>query len=627
MLDGSATRPSPIAESAACPPDTMLEGSHTASLSGDIPRANWRTLARRGFHLLGRRAALALVVGVLGSMGLGFVDLVIALFLQLFLQRIGVVTQPMPLPGPLRHYTLSTRGLVGGLLGIAVARGCGQYLVTRGGFVALETMNAHLRRLTVYEMLLEPGRRFVPAALVNARIGETFPKAAWCCFFGAPLVASLAQGVVLMTVMATAAWRECLIALAGLGLVGLVVLAINRRTREVASQMPKEQSLLTEGIERVARNVMLVRALRTEPQEHRRFVGSITAYEVHSLRAHTLSGAASNLTPFMALVLLLAIILVSQRVLHTPGLALLSFLYLFIRFAQNLAAGVQMFSQVNQYFPQLHEALSYVARFSEEEVDSALKDAPGTPNGEGATRGASNGVDATDPLGPALEISGVGYAYPGSLRDALAGVSAAVPAGSQFAVVGPSGAGKSTLLALLLGLMRPTSGRIAIDGRVPEEYFGDPAVRVGYVGADPFLIAGSVRENICYGVGRRVSEAEIDLALDRARVRRVVDALPGRLDYLIAEDGSGLSAGQKQRLCLARAVLNRPHVLVLDEVSANLDAATEAEITESLRELRGRCTTIIVSHRSAILRYADQVLELPAQGDPPERGLDEEKRS
>jgi ABC-type bacteriocin/lantibiotic exporter with double-glycine peptidase domain len=139
---------------------------------------------------------------------------------------------------------------------------------------------------------------------------------------------------------------------------------------------------------------------------------------------------------------------------------------------------------------------------------------------------------------------------------------------------------------------------------------------VGYVGADPFLIAGSVRDNICYGVGRPVNEAEIDLALDRARVRTVVDALPGRLEYLIAEDASGLSAGQKQRLCLARAVLNRPHVLVLDEVCANLDVATEAEITESLRELRGRCTTIIVSHRSAILKYADFVLELSAQ---PER--------
>jgi ABC-type multidrug transport system fused ATPase/permease subunit len=595
----------------------MREAIHPASpAGGDGPAAGWHTLARRGVHLLGRRAIVAVAGGVAGAMAMGFVDLAIAYFLQLFLQRIGVVTQPMALPGPLRHYTLSTRGLVGGLLAIAVARGCGQYLSSQAGFVALETTNANLRRLAVYEMLLARGRRFVPAATVNARIGEIFPKAAWCGFFGAPLIASVAQGVVVLAVMTAVAWRESLIALAGLGLVGFAVLAINRRTRVVAARLPGEQYLLTEGIERVARNVLLVRALRTEPEEHRRFVRSIEAYEAHSIRTHVLSAAANNLTPFLALLLLLAIILVSQRILHTPGLALLSFLYLFIRFAQNLAASVQMFSQVNQFFPQLYEALSYVSRFSEQEVHTAVNGpaAASRVSDAAALYGASSGVDATDPLGPTLQIAKVGYAYPGSARDALGDVSAVVAAGSQFAVVGPSGAGKSTLLALLLGLMPASRGRIAIDGRTPEEYFADPAVRVGYVGADPFLIAGTVRDNICYGLARPVNEGEIDLALDRARVRKVVDELPGRLDYPIAEDGSGLSAGQKQRLCLARAVLNRPHVLVLDEVSANLDAATEAEITESLRELRGRCTTIIVSHRSAILKYADQVLELPVRG-------------
>lgn len=596
----------------------MREAPEPAAASGleDLRATGWPTLIRRGLHLLGRRAVLAMAAGVLGSVGLGFVDLVIAFFLQLFLKRIGVVTQPIPLPGPLRDYTLSTGGLVGGLVGIALARGCGQYLITRGGFVSFETMNAHLRGLAVYEMLLKPGRRFVPAAVVNARVGEIFPKAAWCCFFGAPLVASAAQAVVLIAVMLAAAWRESLIALAGLGLVGVVVLAISRRTRVVAARMPREQYLITEGIERVARNVMLVRALRTERQEHRRFVRSIGAYEAYSLRAHTLSAAASNLTPFLALLLLLGIILVSQRMLHTPGLALLSFLYLFIRFAQNLAGGVQTFSQVNQFLPQLHEALSYTSGFSEAEVESAVREPAVADGNDGAATSADGQADAVDPLGPTFQLERVTYAYPGSTRDALGAVTVTVPAGSQFAVVGPSGAGKSTLLALLLGLMRPASGEVEIDGRTPEEYFRDPTVRVGYVGADPFLIAGTVRDNICYGVGRRISEAEIDVALDRARLRRVVDALPGRLEYPIAEDGSGLSAGQKQRLCLARAMLNRPHVLVLDEVSANLDAETEREIADSLRALRGRCTTIIVSHRSAILKYADQVLELPAQREP-----------
>jgi ATP-binding cassette subfamily B protein len=89
-----------------------------------------------------------------------------------------------------------------------------------------------------------------------------------------------------------------------------------------------------------------------------------------------------------------------------------------------------------------------------------------------------------------------------------------------------------------------------------------------------------------------------------------VEELPGRLEYTIAEDGSGLSAGQKQRLCLARALLSRPHLLVLDEVSANLDTDTEHAIAETLKKLRGTCTTILVSHRKGIFRYADRVVAL-----------------
>ncbi len=468
-----------------------------------------------------------------------------------------------------------------------------------GGFFALETINAQLRRVAVYEMLLEPRRRFVPAALVNARIGEVFPKAAWCGFFGVPLIASTAQGMVLAVVMMAVAWRESLVALAGLGVVGVAVLAVNRRTRGVTAMIPMEQLALTQGIERVARNVLLIRALRTEAYEQRRFARSIQGYEDRSLHAHRLSGAASNLTPFFALVLLMGIILVSLRALHTPGLALLSFLYLFIRFAQNLGAAAQTFSQVNQFLPQLHESLTYVARFSKAEIDAVLGDGTRTREVDVAVQLDGTAIDTTDPVGPSLRVSRVTYAYPGAARDALAEVSTTIPGGSQFAVVGPSGAGKSTLLALLLGLMHPDRGTIEIDGRTPEEYFRDPAVRVGYVGAEPFLIQGSVRDNICYGLGRPIDEAEIQLALDRAHLRTVVDGLPGGLAYPIAEDGSGLSAGQKQRLCLARALLNRPHVLVLDEVSANIDAGTEAEIAESLKTLRGRSTTIIVSHRSA----------------------------
>jgi ATP-binding cassette subfamily B protein len=119
-----------------------------------------------------------------------------------------------------------------------------------------------------------------------------------------------------------------------------------------------------------------------------------------------------------------------------------------------------------------------------------------------------------------------------------------------------------------------------------------------------------VRDNLRYGLQHDVEDASLWEALDRAQLRRVVERLPGGLDYAISEDGSGLSAGQKQRLCLARALLTKPLVLVLDEVSANLDVETERALAESLRDVRGTSTTIVVSHRKEFIKYADETLDL-----------------
>jgi ATP-binding cassette subfamily B protein len=123
-------------------------------------------------------------------------------------------------------------------------------------------------------------------------------------------------------------------------------------------------------------------------------------------------------------------------------------------------------------------------------------------------------------------------------------------------------------------------------------------------------VAGTIRENLMYGViGSRTDDACWE-ALSQARLRDVVSGLPRGLAHVLPEDGSGLSAGQKQRLCLARALLAQPDVLILDEVSANLDDVTEREIADSLGGLRGRCTMIVVSHRKGILRHADRIVDL-----------------
>lgn len=575
--------------------------SHLKTRSEEKPRV---LTPRRLTRFLGKRALITLSTALLSSLMLAAVEVVISAVLQLFLQALGILS-PKAQGFPFLEGWQAT-GLQIALLvfAIAVVRSVAQFSVAQCATQTLEQVNARLRRLVVYEMVLHPEQRIVPASRVNAQVGEIFLKAAYCIYSSTHCIAAGAQALIILAVMAKVAWQQTLIGSVGLALVGWAILRLNQGTRRIAAQVPIEQRVLTEGIERVARNMLLVRALRAEGREHFRFVKAIKTYASHATRSAALGSLASALTPFFGVLLLMATVYVSQQYIDTPGGTLLAFLYMFIRFVQNLATSSQWLSVMNQFTPHLTEAVEYFDGFDPAEVKAAMAEPEPPP----APARLVPGVGEV-PL-PAVEIERVEFRYPASPRPALQDVSISVPAGSQFAIVGPSGCGKSTLLGLVLGVLKPTAGYVRVGGQAPGDFFRDPKVRVGYVGAEPFLIAGTVLDNLKYSLGFEVSDEDVWKALEEARLFATVRQLPGQLEYVIAEDGSGLSAGQKQRLCLARALLARPHVLVLDEVSANLDEETEAEIAASLHTLRGTATTIIVSHRQGILQHADHVLDL-----------------
>jgi ABC-type multidrug transport system fused ATPase/permease subunit len=561
--------------------------------------------------LAGRRAVAWLTAAAAAAVALAIVELGLSVFLQLFLKRLGILNQDVETSRWFGGGVWSAAGLAVGLCVLAVVRSGGQFAVGQSAVISMEVISARLRRLALWEMLLRPSRRLVPAASVNARVGDLAGKATQFCFAASLVVSSGVQAAALACVMFVVASGETVVALVGLGILGGLVLRVGQMMRRVVASVPSHLRVLAEGIERVARNMVLVRILRTQRLEHRGLVTSVDSYERFLVHAGYLGSLVGALTPFAGVVLILVIVGASQRVFHTPGITLLSFLYLFVRFVQAVSSAVSQFGTCNATWPSFKDNLDYVGSFAPAEVDAAM----------GAGRGSAGAVDrrlSTGGRAPAINVHGLTFAYPGAPDEVLRDISVDVPEGSQLAIVGPSGCGKSTLLALVLGLQDPTRGEVRVDGRTPADFFDDPEVRVGYVGAEAFLIAGSIRENLRYGVATTAGDDALWTALEHARLRATVEALPGGLDYPIAEDGSGLSAGQKQRLCLARALVNEPHVLVLDEASANLDAATEREVAASLRTLRGVCTTIVVSHREGILEFADQtvVLAKPSSGEP-----------
>ncbi|GGQ74019.1 ABC transporter [Streptomyces ruber] len=209
-----------------------------------------------------------------------------------------------------------------------------------------------------------------------------------------------------------------------------------------------------------------------------------------------------------------------------------------------------------------------------------------------------------------IRFEDVTVRYPGWAHDAVSDASLAVRSGETVALVGPSGVGKSTLLNVLLGFVEPTAGRIRVGGTDLASLDRDAwHARVAWVPQRPHLYAGTIAENVRLA-RPDADEAAVRGALADAGALAFVEALPDGPDTLLGEDGAGLSAGQRQRIALARAFLADRPVLLLDEPTASLDGETEAEIVDAVRRLAAGRTVLLVVHRPALLEVADRVVHL-----------------
>ena len=204
----------------------------------------------------------------------------------------------------------------------------------------------------------------------------------------------------------------------------------------------------------------------------------------------------------------------------------------------------------------------------------------------------------------------VSFHYPDGDTAVIQDFNLAVRAGESIALVGHSGAGKSTVLNLVIGFVRPTGGRILLDGRDMREIDLRAYRRfISVVPQESILFEGSVRENVTYGLSG-VPDAVVESALRDANAWEFVQSLPEGIQTHIGERGAKLSGGQRQRLAIARALIRDPRVLILDEATSALDSESEALIQEALtRLMRGR-TTFIVAHRLSTIRGADRIAVL-----------------
>ena len=218
------------------------------------------------------------------------------------------------------------------------------------------------------------------------------------------------------------------------------------------------------------------------------------------------------------------------------------------------------------------------------------------------------------PFTKEVKLDSITYRYPNTEVDILKDASLTIPIGKSIGLIGPSGAGKSSTVDLILGLLKPQSGHILVDGTDIETNLAGWYKNVGYVPQMMFMLDDTIRRNVAYGVpDDKIDDERVWAVLKEAQIDEYVRSQPLGLDSRIGERGVRISGGQRQRIGIARALYGDPEIMIFDEATSALDNDTEAAIMEAIERLHGRKTLIIVAHRLTTIEKCDAVYRVENQ--------------
>jgi ATP-binding cassette subfamily B protein len=502
----------------------------------------------------------------------------------------------------------------------ALSQGRHETSVSLGGFAFTAPLSTHFAialSLAVFRGALQVVLAYLPAAMsaqamadLRRRLFDAFESASWAVKASerdghfqslmsvhitntAQAIITLSSGITAVTMFTTLLVSAFVLSVGAASLLTLssgllfaLLRPLARRLRKNARSLSAENIEYSKGVQEVVLMAEEVEAFGASKAYKDVFYALVDEVRLPQLRTRFLSAAVPALYQSVALIVLVAALAAVAR-LGTSQIASLSSVVLLL--VRSLTYGQQIqnaVTSVDASIPFINRLADAIARYR------------GSPH-----------TDGPDPLASIerIGVRDVRFSYVRG-TEVLHGITVDVSRGEALGVVGPSGSGKSSLVQVLLRLREPDSGVLYVDGQDARQMRRSDWQRlVAYVPQTPQLIYGTVRENIRF-FRPELSDDDIEEAARRARIHEEILSWPKGYDTVVGQRASAVSGGQRQRLCLARALAASPDVLVLDEPTSALDVRSEELVQKTLQQLKGSLVLVLVAHRLSTLTICDRVM-------------------
>ncbi len=460
-----------------------------------------------------------------------------------------------------------------------------------------EKVVADLRRDIFGALVYQP-----PGFFANRRVGELSSRLAsdsgliqGVLRFGVPeiirQVTFLMGALVLVTITNP---RLTLVTLTAIPFAALVGWFFGRRVRRLSTNIQDRLADAVARAEQVFTQIRTVQSFTRESYENEAYVGAVNRARDEGLRRAMARASLTGAVTFAAFGAIVGVLWVGGRLVLDGALSP-GTLVAFLLYAVTISGAI---TSLAGFWANLQEAAGAARRIFEILDHPVAIESPTPPR------------RLPTPVRGVVRYEGVTFRYEPHLPRVLDGIDLVLDEGVTVALVGISGSGKSTLASLIPRFFDVEEGSVTVDGiDVREMALDDLRTRIGIVPQEPMLFGGTVRENLLYG-NLEASQAEIEEVSLAAHAADFIETFPDGYDQVVGERGVTLSAGQRQRIAIARVMLERPKLLILDEASSSLDSESEELIQDALERLMGGRTTLVIAHRLSTVIRSDRILVL-----------------